>query len=128
MIKEISSNNELYKGKTERCQYIIIGDHIYYHGDVEELDNFLERAHSFEKVNYKLIYMNDIKLGDLRVIFGHPYLYRHLGGCDHMICFREARIFMKNDEYQHDVVERAVYPYEVFESKMKKKRCDGCQL
>ena len=37
--------------------------------------------------------MKKVTFNDLRVVFGEVYLYRHLGGCDHMIVFQEARLF-----------------------------------
>ena len=32
--------------------------------------------------------MKKTSIQDLRVIFGRVYLFRHLGGCDHLIIFK----------------------------------------
>lgn len=36
--------------------------------------------------------MDDVKIGDLTVRFGFPYLYQHQGNCEHLIIFSEARL------------------------------------
>lgn len=69
--------------------------------------------------------MKKISLQDLRVIFGEVYIFRHLGGCDHMIVFKEARLFTEGNPL-NDILEKWRYPIISFESKMKRKKCDGC--
>lgn len=70
------------------CKYLIMGDCIYYQGRRAEVEKIAEKAACFEKVNYRLSPMESVQMADLRVIFGHPYMYRHLGGCDHIVIFR----------------------------------------
>lgn len=66
-------------------------------------------------------------IDDLRVIFGSPYVYSHLDGCDHIVIFKEARLFMGNDSVSSfEAPEKSSYPVRVFESKMKRKKCEGC--
>ena len=36
--------------------------------------------------------MSKAKIKNLRVVFGRPYLFRHLEGCDHTIVFKDLRI------------------------------------
>ncbi len=37
--------------------------------------------------------MNKLFIKNLRVVFGRPYLFRHLDGCDHMIVFKDLRLY-----------------------------------
>lgn len=69
--------------------------------------------------------MNLTEIKNLRVVFGRPYLFRHLGGCDHMIVFKDIRLYDKNSI---DADIRRKYPFMVFESKMKRRKCEGCEL
>ena len=54
--------------------------------------------------NIQSIEMNKIKLKNLRVVFGRPYLFRHLEGCDHIIIFKDLRILSEN--YQADIIKK----------------------
>lgn len=35
--------------------------------------------------------MENTKIKDLVIRFGYPYLYQHLGDCEHLIIFSDAR-------------------------------------
>ena len=56
--------------------------------------------------------MGKTKVNNLRVIFGRPYIYRHLDGCDHLLIFKDLRVLT---EYQvSDPVKKNKYPLLVF--------------
>jgi hypothetical protein len=55
--------------------------------------------------------MNHTELKNLRVVFGRPYLFRHMNGCDHMIVFKDIRLFDKNG-IDPDIKKK--YPFMVF--------------
>jgi hypothetical protein len=40
--------------------------------------------------------MDKTELKNLRVVFGRPYLFRHLDGCDHIITFKDLRLLSEN--------------------------------
>jgi hypothetical protein len=46
---------------------------------------------------YRKFQMSQTELKSLRVIFGRPYLFRHLGGCDHTIVFKDLRLYSRNN-------------------------------
>jgi len=43
---------------------------------------------------------NKTMLKDLTVRFGYPYVYIHIGKCEHIIVFHQARMICETDEYQ----------------------------
>ena len=49
------------------------------------------------QIDFYKFSMSNIELKHLRVIFGRPYLFRHIGGCDHMIVFKDIKLFSKEN-------------------------------
>eukprot|EP00736_Rhodelphis_marinus_P011414 Rmarinus@m.7003 len=54
---------------------------------------------------FPVIPMGSCKFQDLQVRLGHPYLYYHQGGCEHLIVFQSIRAAGR-----HDVVCKSHYP------------------
>lgn len=66
-----------------------------------------------------------VKLKNLRVVFGRPYLYRHLEGCDHVFIFKDLQLL---GETQPTLpLKRDKYPLVVFEGRMRRRKCEGCK-
>ena len=85
--------DKLERHVSKQTSFFAIGHNIYYQGNKHEVESVVQKIWSFEKTKYYIYEMKKITFNDLRVIFGEVYLYRHMGGCDHMIVFQEARLF-----------------------------------
>lgn len=70
--------------------------------------------------------MGKVKLKNLRVVYGRPYLYRHLEGCDHLIIFKDLRILTEHQV--NDPTKKDKYPLVVFEGRMRRRKCEGCKI
>ena len=70
--------------------------------------------------------MSKTKIKSMRVVFGRPYLFRHLDGCDHIIIFKDLRILTENQT--NDPTKKDKYPLVVFEGRMRRRKCDGCRI
>ena len=69
--------------------------------------------------------MSKFKLKNLRVVYGRPYLFRHLEGCDHIIIFKDMHILAEGQGYEPAL--RSIYPVMAFEGRMRKRKCEGCR-
>lgn len=119
--------------------YFLIEENFYFYGNnarqkIEEVIGFVNKNQEKEyymgeetemKSSPSKSDMSKASLSGLRVVFGRPYLYRHLEGCDHMVIFKDLRLFSPSSAT--DPNRKAVYPLVVFESKMKKRRCEACK-
>ena len=86
---------------------------------IEELIAFSSQSQAPQML--KMMEMGKAKIKNLRVVYGRPYFYRHLEGCDHTIIFKDLRILT---EYQaSDPVKRDKYPLAVFEGRMRRRKC-----
>lgn len=113
----------------------MIEDNFYYHGNaarkkVEEViafsnENFEEEGIKPERT-HALIEMTKMKIKNLRVVFGRPYLYRHLEGCDHIIIFKDLHVL--SDFQLYEPIKKDKYPLTVFEGRMRRRKCDGCRM
>ncbi|MCB0369151.1 MAG: hypothetical protein KDD45_06765 [Bdellovibrionales bacterium] len=56
--------------------------------------------------------MGKSKLKNLRVVFGRPYTFRHLDGCDHFIIFKDLQIL--TEYHLSGPVKKENYPLVVF--------------
>ena len=56
--------------------------------------------------------MNNIDIKSLRIVFGRPYLFRHMNGCDHMVVFKDIKLFSKTNGIEPD--NKKKYPLMVF--------------
>ena len=72
-----------------------------------------------------LFEMAKTRLKNLRVVFGRPYIYRHLEGCDHIIIFKDLRILTEHQ--LSDPTRKDKYPLVVFEGRMRRRKCEGCR-
>lgn len=42
--------------------------------------------------------METCRIDSLRLRFGYPWVYKHQGNCEHVICFSDARLMSIDDE------------------------------
>jgi len=66
--------------------------------------------------------MEEATFEDLDIRFGLPYLFMHLGSCEHLFCFIDARFMTVEDP-----ADVSLYPL-VEEQKPKLQRCLSCEL
>ncbi|KAF9357183.1 small nuclear RNA activating complex, polypeptide 3 [Mortierella sp. AD094] len=67
-------------------------------------------------------YMHDTLIQDLSIRLNHPYLLVHQGNCEHIMMFRDLRIFNE----KHDEPNRFRYPKATFKSKPIRHKCRMC--
>ncbi|KAG0196075.1 small nuclear RNA activating complex, polypeptide 3, partial [Mortierella sp. GBA30] len=67
-------------------------------------------------------YMHDTLIQDLSIRINQPYLFAHQGKCEHILMFRDLRLFNQ----QHDDLNRLSYPKPVFRTKKIRHRCRMC--
>jgi hypothetical protein len=103
--------------------YCLIEDNFYYYGNlakkkIEDIiafstqnmdDDFAVEHHPHNNLVYE---MAKTKIKNLRVVYGRPYLYRHLEGCDHIIIFKDLRILTENQI--NDPIRKDKYPLAIF--------------
>ncbi|WKX92620.1 hypothetical protein Q1695_010558 [Nippostrongylus brasiliensis] len=68
----------------------------------------------------KVAYMNTTRIIDLKCRLGAPYLYVHVGGCEHLISFNNIAL---RDEH-HPV---GSYPFPIYERNSRRIACAGCK-
>jgi hypothetical protein len=112
--------------------YCLIEDCFYYHGPqarkkVEDIIAFSQQAHegSHPEPPLRLLEMGKSRLKHLRVVFGRPYVYRHLEGCDHVLIFKDLHLLTEGQS--RDPVGKEKYPLVVFEGRMRRRKCEGCR-
>ena len=116
--------------------YCLIEENFYYNGNaakkkIEEIISFsnqnMDEEHDLEPLekNNLIFEMSKTKIKNLRIVFGRPYLFRHLEGCDHIILFKDLRILTENQI--NDPIKKDKYPLVVFEGRLRKRKCDGCR-
>ena len=77
------------------------------------------KSHSYESLN-----MNNIKIEDIPLRIGYPYIFRHIDSCDHVIILNDIRVMDKYDNFR-EKDEKAIVTYQ---KKLKRKKCDACQF
>ena len=77
------------------------------------------KSHSYESLN-----MNNIKIEDIPLRIGYPYIFRHIDSCDHVILLNDIRVMDKYDNFR-EKDEKTVVTYQ---KKLKRKKCDACQF
>ncbi|XP_043786819.1 snRNA-activating protein complex subunit 3 [Apis laboriosa] len=70
---------------------------------------------------FKVATMEDCRIDSLCLRFGFPWLYKHQGGCEHLIVFSDARLINCNDE-----LAISAYPQIVRLRPMSSKFCMIC--
>lgn len=56
--------------------------------------------------NFKTANMSDVKLKDLKIKLGYPYVYQHQGNCEHLVVFTDMRLLRADEQLQS-----TKYPY-----------------
>ena len=80
---------------------------------------------NFNKLHaYESMKMSNIKIEDIPLRIGYPYIFRHIDSCDHVIILNDIRVMDKYDNFlERD--EKAIVTYQ---KKLKRKKCDACQF
>jgi hypothetical protein len=79
--------------------------------------NFYRSSEIYEELS-----MSDMKIDDVPMRIGYPYLYRHIDNCDHMIILSDIRLADKHDKQLTDEEECMV----TYQKKLKRRICDAC--
>ena len=77
------------------------------------------KSHSYESLN-----MNNIKIEDIPLRIGYPYIFRHIDSCDHVIILNDIRVMDKYDNFR-EKDEKAIVTYQ---KKLKRKKCDEIHI
>lgn len=70
---------------------------------------------------FKTADMATTKLEDLKLRLGYPYVYQHMGDCEHIVVFSDARLLTKNDS-----MVRKDYPYIKGVHRITQRNCGLC--
>ncbi|CAI4231219.1 unnamed protein product [Auanema sp. JU1783] len=85
----------------------------------EPIREFMARKKCFDKVTHKP--MAGVKIIDLKLRLGQPYVFQHSGTCEHLLIFHDLRLLHKSDE--QDINKYPLLAYE----KGGDARCAGCK-
>ncbi|KAG0272933.1 small nuclear RNA activating complex, polypeptide 3 [Linnemannia exigua] len=80
------------------------------------------RQQGFSNLEKK--YMHDTKIQDLAIRLNQPYLFVHQGDCEHILMFRDLRLFSQ----RHDDLNRLSYPLQIFKGKSTSHMCRMCKI
>ncbi|KAG9324172.1 hypothetical protein KVV02_007401 [Mortierella alpina] len=72
--------------------------------------------------NLRKKHMHDTLIQDVSIRINHPYLLVHQGNCEHLLMFRDLRLF----SHRYDDQNRLSYPMAIFKSKQTRHRCRMC--
>ncbi|KAF9983375.1 small nuclear RNA activating complex, polypeptide 3 [Mortierella antarctica] len=72
--------------------------------------------------NLRKKHMHDTLIQDLSIRINHPYLLVHQGNCEHLLMFRDLRLF----SHRYDDQNLLSYPKAIFKSKQTRHRCRMC--
>ncbi|KAI8359344.1 snRNA-activating protein of 50kDa MW C terminal-domain-containing protein [Mortierella sp. GBAus27b] len=67
-------------------------------------------------------HMHETLIQDVKIRVNHPYLFVHQGNCEHIVMFRDLRLF----SHQHDDLNRNSYPLQTFQERTRKRACQMC--
>jgi len=73
---------------------------------------FLKRKRQQGIGAYHTVPMGDTRVRDLTLRLGHPYLFQHVGNCEHLIIFTDLRLMNAGDAQE---VEK--YPLKVMDDR-----------
>lgn len=73
---------------------------------------------------YESFDMNKIKIEDIPLRIGYPYIFRHIESCDHVIILNDIRLKDKYDNFS-EKDNKAIVTYQ---KKLKRKICDACKF
>ncbi|KAF9550288.1 small nuclear RNA activating complex, polypeptide 3 [Mortierella hygrophila] len=74
--------------------------------------------------NLQKTYMHDSQIQRLSVRLNQPYLFVHQGDCEHILMFRDLRLFSQ----RHDDLNRLSYPLQVYKGKTTSHMCRMCKI
>ncbi|CAI2348768.1 unnamed protein product [Caenorhabditis sp. 36 PRJEB53466] len=81
--------------------------------------NFMQQRKIFDPVEAQK--MEGVKISDLKLRLGLPYVFQHSGNCEHLLVFHDLRLL-----HESDPKELEKYPYTLFE-KGSERRCEICR-
>lgn len=74
--------------------------------------------------NLQKKYMHDPQIHQLSVRLNQPYLFVHQGDCEHILMFRDLRLYSQ----RHDDLNRLSYPRQVYKGKTTSHMCKMCKI
>uniref|UniRef100_A0A1I7UMN3 snRNA-activating protein complex subunit 3 n=1 Tax=Caenorhabditis tropicalis TaxID=1561998 RepID=A0A1I7UMN3_9PELO len=80
---------------------------------------FMEQKEIFEETDAQV--MEGVKIIDLQLRLGQPYVFQHSGNCEHLLIFHDLRLLHETDPRGIDN-----YPFVLFQ-KGNEKKCDFCK-
>ncbi|KAF9966611.1 small nuclear RNA activating complex, polypeptide 3 [Mortierella alpina] len=89
---------------------------------IDWVANNPERKLDPDFANLRKKHMHDTLIQDLSIRINHPYLLVHQGNCEHLLIFRDLRLF----SHRYDDLNRLSYPKPVFKSKQIRHCCRMC--
>mmetsp|Transcript_9731 Transcript_9731/g.36195 ORF Transcript_9731/g.36195 Transcript_9731/m.36195 type:complete len:537 (+) Transcript_9731:189-1799(+) len=126
--------DHVLKGKETRSGYFFIEDTFYvdmrqddsvdYSKAVLEWTKQLPKSSPFHEKSYNVQRMEHTSFLDLNIKVGERYLYCHQGDCNHYIIFTEVRFWHEHLDERNEFM----YPYRIFQAKMKRKKCYVCNV
>ena len=72
---------------------------------------------------YDEMSMTDVRINDVNMRIGYPYLLRHIENCDHMIMLTDIRLSDNYDNLIQNVKTMVTY-----QRKLKRTICDACSF
>ncbi|KAI5676738.1 hypothetical protein M9H77_07688 [Catharanthus roseus] len=83
----------------------------------------LDNATGLQLPRFKSVDMQKTRFCDLRFRLGAGYIYCHQGDCKHLIVIRDMRLI-----HPEDVQNRAAYPLNTFQCKLRFRKCSVCKI
>ena len=108
-------NNDINNNKNIESKFSFYQKSLY----CTNKELMFNKSHSYESLN-----MSNIKIEDIPLRIGYPYIFRHSDYCDHVIILNDIRVMDKYDNFR-EKDEKAVVTYQ---KKLKRKKCDACQF
>ncbi|EFO94516.1 hypothetical protein CRE_13263 [Caenorhabditis remanei] len=106
--------------------FIFIHDTFYVDSSAENakdisfpIRRFMEQKEIFDPVDAK--HMEGVKIIDLKLRLGQPYIFQHSGNCEHLLIFHDLRLLHETDPRG---IEK--YPFVLFE-KGNERKCEMCR-
>uniref|UniRef100_A0A8R1I5B6 Small nuclear RNA-activating complex polypeptide 3 n=1 Tax=Caenorhabditis japonica TaxID=281687 RepID=A0A8R1I5B6_CAEJA len=81
--------------------------------------NFMQQKEIFDPV--EATKMDDIRIVDLKLRLGQPYLFQHSGNCEHLLVFHDLRLLHESDPHGLEK-----YPFTLYE-KTNDRKCEVCK-
>ena len=108
--------------RSKKCEYLNSSESKFeYNKEI-----YFNYSSSYSEINseiYNEYSMGDVRISDITIRIGYPYLFRHIDHCDHMIMLTDIRI---NDKY--DIFLKDSSSLITYQKKIKRRICDSCLL